>query len=75
MVFDPNRQAMNLFGKRIYIQLELVHYLFSKETLVGLMSRASVEDVPWTGRTKTNTVEVEVPASPSAPGCPPWRID
>jgi len=75
MVFDPNRPGDDLFGKRIYIQLELVHYLFSKETLGELMSRASVEGVPWTGRIRTNTVEVEVPASPSAPDCPPVRID
>ena len=69
-----NRKAVfgrspDLRGHRVYIQLHLTLRELSAALKADLSDRWSRFGVPWTGTLTTNTLVVDVPASPQAAPC------
>jgi hypothetical protein len=63
------RKYPDLRGHRVYIKLRFAHRQLSAALLADLSDRWSRFGVPWTGTLTTNTILVDVPASPQATPC------
>jgi hypothetical protein len=59
----------DLRGHRVYLKLRFVHRELSAALEASLSDRWSSFGVPWTGTLTTNTILIDVPASPEAAPC------
>jgi len=65
----PFRKYPDLRGHRVYVKLRFVHRELAAALQANLSDRWSRFGVPWTGTLTTNTILVDVPASPQAGAC------
>jgi hypothetical protein len=65
----PFRKYPDLRGHRVYVKLRFVHRELAAALAANLSDRWSRFGVPWTGTLTTNTILVDVPASPQASPC------
>jgi hypothetical protein len=63
------KRSPDLRGKRVYIQLRLVHRELTAALKTDLSDRWTRFGVPWTGTLTTNTIAIDVPAAPQAAPC------
>ncbi len=59
----------DLRGHRVYVKLRFVHRELAAALEANLSDRWSRFGVPWTGTLTTNTIMIDVPASPQAAAC------
>jgi hypothetical protein len=74
IILPVNRKASfrkypDLRGHRVYVKLRFVHRELAAALQANLSDRWSRFGVPWTGTLTTNTILVDVPASPQAGPC------
>ncbi len=63
------RAYPDLRGRRVYVKLRYVHRELAAAIEAKLSDRWSRFGVPWTGTLSTNTILVDVPATPQAAPC------
>ena len=63
------RNYPDLRGRRVYLKLRFEHQKLAPNLEANLSDRWSRFGVPWTGTLTTNTILVDVPASPQAAPC------
>ncbi len=63
------RQSVDLRGRRLYVRLQLDHQPLSSPLEAAMSDRWTSFGEPWTGRLRTNTLLVDVPATPAAKEC------
>jgi hypothetical protein len=63
------RQKIDLRGHRLYLRLQLDHQPLSPQLEAAMSDRWSRFGEPWTGRIRTNTLLLDIPASPAAKEC------
>ena len=69
-------QKADLRGKKVFLQLELNHLLFPKSQADELTVRWERYGYLWTGKVKSNPIEIYIPKSPEISDCShEYRID
>lgn len=63
------RQKIDLRGHRVYVKLQLDHQPLSPQLEAAMSDRWARFGEPWTGRLLTNTLLLDIPASPAAKEC------
>jgi hypothetical protein len=63
------RQKIDLRGHRLYLRLQLDHQPLSPPLEAAMSDRWTRFGEPWTGRLRTNTLLLDIPASPAAKEC------
>jgi hypothetical protein len=63
------RKYPDLRGHRVFVKLEFVHRALAPALEANLSDRWSRFGVPWTGTLTTNTILIDVPATPQAEPC------
>lgn len=63
------RQSVDLRGRPLYIRLQFDHQPLSPSLEAAMSDRWTRFGTPWTGRLRTNTLLLQVPATPSAKEC------
>ena len=75
IVYSPRKRKIDLRGQKLWFQLEMHHYQIAPR-----LGRELTQEKPttpwWTGTVRTNILDVDIPASPSAEKCAVhYRID
>lgn len=63
------RQKIDLRGHRLYVKLQLDHQPLSPQLEAAISDRWIRFGEPWTGRLRTNTLLLDIPALPAAKEC------
>ena len=73
---SESRPESEWLGKKVFLQLELEHLPFSKRFAQHLAAKWSEYGDLWTGKVRTEPLEVDIPASPKFGDCSlEYRID
>jgi hypothetical protein len=74
-VYHPSaRPETDLRGHRLYVRLQFEHQPLAEALQATLSDRWSRFGVPWTGKLRTNTLVIDIPASPAAADCVDTRL-
>src|SRR5436190_15648968 len=68
-VHTPSLPRRNLLGKKIFLQLELSYRWFSPALAKDLAIRWKNFGDLWTGKVRTEPIEIDIPASPEIGDC------
>ena len=63
------RQQVDLRGRRLYLKLQLDHQPLSPQPEAAMSDRWTRFGAPWTGRLRTSTLLLDIPATPDAKEC------
>jgi hypothetical protein len=63
------RQRVDLRGRKLYVKLQLDHQPLSPQLDAAMSDRWTRFGEPWTGRLRTNTLLLDIPALPAAREC------
>ena len=63
------KQAVDLRGHRLYVRMQFDHRPLSPALEAAMSDTWSRFGTPWTGRLRTNTFVLDIPAKPDAQEC------